>query len=102
MLTRRSNIILDHSVKVTSSDFSWSCFIDRFSSIVFSILYQSRIFPVAIQADSLYLTDQYWDLENSIETVIDYINENDGFTIVDWYTNTLINDQSIISGINNN
>ena len=48
MLTRRSNIILDHSIKATSSDLSWSFFIDRFSSTTLSRLYQSMSFPVAI------------------------------------------------------
>ena len=50
----------------------------------------------------MYLTDQYWNLEDSIETVIDYINKNDGLTTVGWYTHGLINDQSIIAGSDNN
>lgn len=80
MTTRMPNIILYHSIKVSSID--WDYFIDCLSSTTFSRLYQSGPFYAAIRTDSLQLTDQYWDLLDSIERVVDYINDHDGFTVV--------------------
>ena len=96
MLTRRSNMIIDHSLKIEK--LGWECYIENFSSTRFSRLYQNAPFPSAIRADSLQLTDDYWNLSNCISNVIDFINENGGFTIIGWYKRGVINDQSIITG----
>ena len=50
----------------------------------------------------MYLTDQYYDLEDLIENVNDYINENDRFNVAGWYKCGLVNDQFIVAGCNNN
>ena len=88
-------MIFDHSLKMQK--LGWECYIETFSSSRFSRLYQNAPFPSAIRADSLQLTDDYWNLSNCISNVIDFINENGGFTIIGWYKRGVINDQSTIT-----
>ena len=42
----------------------------------------SGTLPAAIRVNSLQLTDQYWDLLDSIKRMVDYINDHGGFTVV--------------------
>ena len=60
MLMRRSNIIIDHSLKIRK--LLWECYIKKFSLTTFSRLYQSAPFPSAIRVDFLQLADDYWNL----------------------------------------
>lgn len=71
-------------------------------SNTFSRLYQSWPFPVAILAYLWLLTDHYWGLEDSIETMFDYINENYGYTKGWYYTHSLMNIQLISNICNTN
>lgn len=86
-------------LKVSSIDQNY--FIDCFSSIIFSRLYQIGTFPAAIRADSLQLTDQYWDLLDSIEQVVEYISNHDGVTVICQYNYSMTNSQSIVCGNTN-
>ena len=88
--------IVTQILKINS--IGWDYFIDCFSSITFSRLYQIAPFPVAIRADSLQLTDQYWDILDSIEQVVEYINNHDGITVIGWYKHRMTNSQSFVSG----
>ena len=104
MLSRRSNLVIDHSLNIRnirSNAVQWNCYIENFSSNKFSMLYQSSPFPSSLRADALQLTDEYWNLVEAIDNVVELINDNGGFTIVGWYKRGLINDQSIIADNSN-
>ena len=101
MLCRRSNLVIDHSLQIECKAIGWSCFVEKFSSNRFSMLYQSAPFPSSLRASALQLTDHYWDLTDTIERVVKFINDNGGFTVIGWYKRGLINDQSLTSDNSN-
>jgi hypothetical protein len=97
---RRNNMVIDHSMQISHE--LWSVYISNFSSLRFSSLYQTGVFSTSIRRDMLELSEQYYELEDKIENVIDLINNNGGFTIVGWYKRGIINDRSVLTAINNN
>ena len=81
MLTRRSNLVIDHSLTIESRNFEWKHYCEHFSSNKFSMLYQSSPFPSTICASDLQFTDEYFELQEKIERVVDLINSDGGFTV---------------------
>ena len=57
MLTRRSNMVIDHSVRINHKD--WSIYVDRFSSSQLSKINLNGIFPTTLKADTLSVHDAY-------------------------------------------
>ena len=100
MLSQRSNLIIDHCIEIHHDN--WTGHIHQYSSMQFSRLYQDGAFPSIIQHNALELTDAYWNLVDCIESVIEYINENSGFTVFGCYKCGVINDKSIMNVNTNN
>jgi hypothetical protein len=101
MLSRRSTLVLEHSLEIESSDFRWNHYCEHYSSNKFSMLYQSSPFSSSVTASNLQFTDEYYLMVEKIESVMNYINTNGGFTVIGWYKRGKINDQSIVSETNN-
>ena len=55
-----------------------------------------------IQKSALQQSNAFWDIEESIEAVVDFVNDNGGFTIVGWYKRGSIKDKSLIEAGNTN
>ena len=68
-----------------------------FSSTKFSLFYLSSRIPPTVRKSSLsHAPDLFWNLEFAIEEVVDFINENGGWTVVGWYKRGSIKDRSLI------
>lgn len=102
MLSRRSNMVMDHSLQIDHNDSGWNCFVEKFSSNKFSDFYLSGTFPSNLRADALQMTDEYWNMIDAIEEVVNDVNDNGGWTVIGWYKRGLINDQSMVSDETNN
>ena len=75
-----------------------------FSSTKFSLSYLTNRIPPTVSKSSLSQANRlYWDLEECIEDVVDFVNDNGGWTVVGWYKRGSIKDRSLIesSGGNN-
>ena len=89
MTQYRSNLVMQHGIyfeteaaKVIHRDFS---------STKFSLLYLKDHFPGAIRVSSLRGTDAYWDIEEAVNNMVEYVNNNGGWTAVGWYKRGMIN-----------
>ncbi len=73
-----------------------------FSSTKFSLCYLTSRIPATVKKNILsQASDVYWDLESSIEDVVDFVNENGGWTAVGWYKRGSIKDRSLIESSGN-
>ena len=103
--SRRTNVIIDHNLEIRNWSFEeekGKIKIENFSSVQFSLLYQTTVFSSQIRQSALELTDSYFELEDCIDNVLDFINDNGGFTIIGWYKHGNISDQTILHQKNNN
>ena len=69
----------------------------NFSSSKFSMLYLSKVLPPSIAQSEISLTDDFFDILDSIDKVIELINDNYGFTVIGWYKRGVINDRSLVT-----
>ena len=75
-----------------------------FSSHLFTQIFINHDFPIGIQANDLQLSEAYWLLGNSLQSMIRFVNSNGGWTIIGWYSRGVINDKTLtgmISSTNN-
>ena len=103
--SRRTNVIIDHSLEINNRGFqeeNGTIKIENFSSVQFSLLYQTSVFCSQIRQSALELTDAYFEVEDCIENVLDLINENGGFTVIGWYKRGNISDRTILHQKNYN
>ena len=97
MLSRRSNLIIDHSLYIEHTKSDWNTYVEKFSSNRFSNWYLTGAFPSSIRADTLQMTEEYWNMGHCIERAVRYINQNGGWTVIGWYKRGMITDQSMIT-----
>ena len=90
----QTNVMQNITRKVTHSEFS---------STKFSRCYLSGRIPATVRKTTLNPTsDVFWALEDCITNVINFVNENDGWTVVGWYKRGSMKDCSLIEASNNN
>ena len=102
METRLSNITMAHNILVTSEFHEPMFRMQNFSSVQFTrmSLSPTGLFPPTIRISSSETIRTMTKVEDSIDAVIDYVNDHGGFTIVDWYKRGEINDQGSNQGDN--
>ena len=66
---------------------------DDFSSLRFSKLYLSTLFPPTRRINIFKKIDVHDKIEESIDAVIEHVNDSDEFTVIGWYKRGRINDQ---------
>jgi len=93
MNNRMSNVVLVHTVKVYGNN-GTELFMNNFSSFRFMSMYLSKDFSSSVKFNHLNTSAAYYDLQECIDEVVDYINENGGFTVVGWYKCGEIHDMS--------
>lgn len=93
MQTHIGNIALVHQVTVSIGDTELLS-MDDFSSLQFSSLYLKDDFTSTIRFNLLDYTESYFSLQTSSDDVVEYINNNGGFTVIGWYNRGEINDVS--------
>ena len=101
-----SNLALVHSIWISSvADMNMAANerIQRrishtnFSSTKFSLCYLTNRIPPTVRKSSLSQANRlYWELEECIEEVVDFVNDNGGWTVVGWYKRGAIKDRSLI------
>ena len=42
------------------------------------------------------MSEQYWDIEETIKEIVHYINNQGGWTVVGWYKRGLISDRTLL------
>ena len=108
MISNRSNLAFIHNIRLVDG-IGTDITVNNFSSTKFSLLYLSQRLSPSIKISALNMTDEYFDLLDSIDEVVSYINSNGGFTVVGWYRRGIINDRTLVdrnananNGRNNN
>lgn len=91
----RSNLAIVHTIVVAMANGEVRTMND-FSSTKFSQIYLSNRIPADTRESSLQFTDAFFTLESTVDQVIDFINENGGFTVFGWYKRGIINDTSLV------
>lgn len=71
----------------------------EFSSHQFSLGFLNRDFPIGVQSNDLQLSDAFWQLGDTIEEIIGFVNDHGGWTVIGWYSRGVINDRTL-TGIN--
>lgn len=91
--SRISNIVivLDISVRMPNGEV---LHMERFSSQRFSMYFLNQMFPPTTRVHMLDNTDSFVDLMDCIDNVVEYINNNGGFTAIGWHKRGAINDQA--------
>ena len=89
-----SNIVFEHSVffKIRNDTIQHR----GFSSNKFSLHYLKHRLPSTVTVSALIMTQQYFDIEDSIKNVVKFINENGGWTVIGWYKRGVITDKSLL------
>lgn len=63
----------------------------------FSLCYLTNRIPPTVRKNSLSQANRlYWELEECIEEVVDFVNDNSGWTVVGWYKRGAIKDRCLI------
>ena len=89
-----SNLSIVHTIKIQEENEEAEALkIEEFSSFKFSRLYLTEYFPKSTQRISFDAGSNNMEaLYTSMDNVINFYNENGGFTIVGWYKRGEIND----------
>jgi hypothetical protein len=101
MSTNSTSLVIQHAITVETV-LNGTLNMNDFSSLKFSSLYLNGDIPGSCKLYMLQLTRASMDMVSSLESCIDLINRNDGFTIVGWYKKGVINDKSLIAARNIN
>ena len=94
MTQYRTNIAFEHSIYFDTQ--RGRIVHNNFSSTKFSLLYLNDNIPGAVRISALRMSNAYWEIEDAIENVVDYVNDNGGWTVVGWYKRGVINDRSLL------
>ena len=73
-----SNLVFIHSIWVLGSDSGERIVQSEFSSVKFSLCYLNQRIPAMIQRSALQQSIVFWDIEESFQRVVDFVNNNDG------------------------
>ena len=82
----RSNLALEHSVNFDSPNGS-ICHSD-FSSTKFTLMYMTDFLPGSVKVSALRMSSNssaFFEIEDCIDSVVDFVNEEGGWTLVGWY-----------------
>lgn len=93
MPDRQANLVLVHHVTL-SKDSEVIVTMKDFSSLQFSKMYMKTPFSSTTRFNNLDFTPAYFSLQKAADDVVEYINDNGGFTVIGWYKRGEINDVS--------
>ena len=99
--SRRANMIIDHTLNIRHHSLQEIMHVPNYSSVKFSLHYQSAVFSTQVRQTSLDLTESYFNLDDSVDKVIELINDNGGFTVIGWYKRGEVMDRTILHQNNN-
>ena len=98
-----SNLAIVHSIWFESDNDGAQRRIshNNFSSTKFSLTYLSNRIPSSTRQSTLSATggdgdNALWDIEDAVDRVKDFVNNNGGWTIIGWYKRGAIKDKSLV------
>ena len=95
MNSRISNLTVAHSIIVKDNNDMNQFSVEDYSSLTFSRLYLTEgAFDATTRINDLQQLEVFDALEDAVDSVVQKINTNGGFTITGWYKRGQINDQS--------
>ena len=96
MKSRVSNIVVSQSFNVSDDSYKFLFKMDDFSSNQFCRLYlnSNGVFQPTIRINSFKKIITLSIFEDSIDNVVDIINDNGDLNVIGWYNRGEINDQS--------
>ena len=95
MSPNSTSLAIQHAIYIVANN--EVLLMDEFSSRKFSILYLNNVIPGSVKLYMLQITDAYNVLLDAITNCINYINQNDGFTVIGWYKKGVINDKGLLA-----
>ena len=99
---RRSSIALQFDIAIMNDlDGEQVISMNSFSSNRFSKLFLTESISPSVLLQQLQFTNEFFALEDKVIEMVNYINENGGFTVIGWYKRGVINDRSLVSGNSN-
>ena len=81
---KRANMEIFHTMVIKHISLEEPIYVQEYSSTRFSLLFQTSVLNSEITKASMDMTDNFFDLQEAIENVVDYINKNGG-KVVGWY-----------------
>ena len=97
---RRSSIAIQHDVVLSSLESRPEnpVTMNLFSSNKFTSLYLTEPFSPNVTLSQLDMaSEEYFSVMECMENVVNFINNNEGFTAIGWYKNGTINDRTLVS-----
>ena len=88
------SIVFQHSVFLSMGNDR--IYHPNFSSTNFSFFYLSRRLPGNTPVSTLRPTKDFWDIEDCISNVLNLINSNGGWTVIEWYKRHIVTDKSLL------
>ena len=73
-----------------------SIYVSNYSSAKFLLHYQTAVFSTEVCKQALALSNEYFDIDDAANNVIELINDNDGFTVTGWYKRGNAADQTLL------
>ena len=103
MSQNSSSLVFKHAIDVNTATNSMS--MSDFSSLKFSQLYLSGDIPGSCKLYMIQYTEAAMNMQIALDSCIEFISNNGGFSVVGWYKRGIINDQSLLAArkiVNNN
>jgi hypothetical protein len=97
---RQLRIAIQHDIVLSSLEScpGKSVIMNLFSSNKFTSLYLTEPFSPNVTLSQLDMTsEEYFNVMECIENVVELINKNEGFTTIGWYKNGTINGRTLVS-----
>ena len=93
MKERIANVVMVHDLEIESEDGSVN-FKVEFSSAMFDRVFFKTAMPGTVKKKDLDMTEAFFDLETSIDTIMQKYNVAGGFRVLGWYKKGEIHDKS--------
>ena len=95
MQSRISRMVLSHDIVLSEGPLNTTIIqMEDFCSIKFDMLFFKYGFQSNHLQSQFDQTQEYFDISEKIDECIDYINDNEGWTVFGWFKRGNINDQS--------
>ena len=94
---RRSSIAFQFDVCLHNPFTGQSLTMSNFSSNAFTSLFLTESISPSILLQQLQFTDAFFKMEDTVNSIVNLVNRNGGFTVIGWYKRGVINDKSLVS-----
>ena len=89
-----TSVVLEHTINTSYQNTEIE--MEQFSSTKFDKCFLTDVIPFDISFIKFRDGDLLWDVEESIQDILDFVNNNNGWTIIGWYKRGLTKDENLI------